>query len=1232
MKKFLLLITLSFSFAYSGFSTDTGGTIGTSQTIFYNAVPVNIKILSYAVCGSNQTRMITIKWQKNEGAGWVDIPGSACDAYGRLASTNYTTYFTVTDHLIVTTSYRTAVTLSGYTSLLSNEIIVTVLPQPLGGTIGTDQTICYNTTPSPLTSVTPPTGGGSYTIAWYWTSDVVVIPTTTWHLISGATGLSYTPTYPSTDLMHYKRVATFDNGSGAPESNTVTISVYPQISAGSISGTQTICYNSKPSGFSNVTLPSGGSGSYSFTWRMKAAGSSSWYDISNSNAATYIEQNNLTANTNYLRVANFGSCGTIESNTIVVTTRSPLLPGAISGNQQICYNSLPSQFTSLSLASGGSNSFSYQWYKRVYGTSNWTMIPSSNGSTYQETQPLFQSTEYERVVTDASCGSVESNTILVQILPTVSGGSIAGTQTVCYNTAPAPLTSVTDGSWGGNTVNYQWYKSENSGVSWSLLPGATIASYISVPLTTTAQFKRVSTAASCGSAESNVITVTVYPQQVAGSISSDQTISYNSTPAPFTNVALPTGSTGSFTYQWRKSVSGGQFADIPGATYSTYSETSLLTLNTNYKRVEFSGNCTSTESNTVAVTVLGALSPGSIATSQQICSNSVPARFTNIISPSGATGTYTFQWRKRVYGQTQWVDIPNTNSSEYQETQTLSQPMEYERVVSSGAYTPVESNIVLVQIFPTVSGGAISGTQTVCYNGAPAPLTSVTDGSWGGNTVNYQWYKSENSGVSWLLLSSATNASYISEPLTTTTQFKRVSTAASCGSAESNVITVTVYPQQVAGIIGSDQTISFNSTPAPFTNIALPTGSTGSFTFQWKKSIGGAQFVDIPGATYSTYSETSNLTLNTSYKRVEFSGSCGNTESNTIVVTVLNSLTPGVIGANQTICYNSTPAALTNVTSPAGADGNFIFQYQVSDDAANWVNIPGETNESLVLPSLTTNKFYRRAVSSMGATVYSNVVKITVSNFVTAPLVSVMPYYCKYSDVSLNVTPPLQYSYKWFDSNEAIIAQASTVSLLNLTSDVSLSVKAFLANGCASDPLNIVVKVDPIKANFTFDASEVTVGNPVHFTSTSTNASSFLWNFYDGDLISEQNPVHYYNVVGDTITKFSVILKVTSQQNCKDSLKVLNAISVYPLNSGINENNLGDITVFPNPTQGDITVTASQSLSAIYIYSAIGTLYKTIQSPDQSSRISISELMPGVYFLRLLTGSGKVVTVKLIKE
>jgi len=94
-------------------------------------------------------------------------------------------------------------------------------------------------------------------------------------------------------------------------------------------------------------------------------------------------------------------------------------------------------------------------------------------------------------------------------------------------------------------------------------------------------------------------------------------------------------------------------------------------------------------------------------------------------------------------------------------------------------------------------------------------------------------------------------------------------------------------------------------------------------------------------------------------------------------------LTPGTIGTAQTICNNTAPAALTQITAPTGGTGTYTYQWQNSVNGTTWTNISGATGQGYTPPVLTASTYYRRTVTSGTYTANTSPVLITVSPIIT---------------------------------------------------------------------------------------------------------------------------------------------------------------------------------------------------------------------------------------------------------
>ena len=129
-----------------------------------------------------------------------------------------------------------------------------------------------------------------------------------------------------------------------------------------------------------------------------------------------------------------------------------------------------------------------------------------------------------------------------------------------------------------------------------------------------------------------------------------------------------------------------------------------------------------------------------------------------------------------------------------------------------------------------------------------------------------------------------------------------------------------------------------------------------------------------------TISGTPSQTGTFNYQ-IPLTGACG-TMAATGTIIVYGSLVAGTPSANQTICYNTTPAQITGGAA-TGGNGAYTYQWQSSTTSATsgWTNISGSTSANYTPPSaLTATTYYRREVTSgTYGTVDGSAVTVTVN-------------------------------------------------------------------------------------------------------------------------------------------------------------------------------------------------------------------------------------------------------------
>ena len=157
------------------------------------------------------------QWQSSpDNATWSNISGATSATYSPGA-------------LTTSTYYRREVTSWLCESKHTSSILITVHPDLIPGTIGSNHTICYNEDPNLLTSDFDASGGdGTYAYQWHWSDDSL----TGWSSISGATNSTYNPPAGLTEERFYLREVTSCGQTKYSEIITVSINELPAVNIG----------------------------------------------------------------------------------------------------------------------------------------------------------------------------------------------------------------------------------------------------------------------------------------------------------------------------------------------------------------------------------------------------------------------------------------------------------------------------------------------------------------------------------------------------------------------------------------------------------------------------------------------------------------------------------------------------------------------------------------------------------------------------------------------------------------------------------------------------------------------------------------------------------------------------------------------------------------------------------------------------------------------------------------
>jgi gliding motility-associated-like protein len=1035
-----------------------GGTIAADQSICINTAPAALTSTADATGGSGT---YNYQWQvSTDNVTFVDIPPATSATYapGALTSTRY---------------YRRKA-IDAVTNVFSNTVTVTVNELPVVSV-------------SPASATIFP--GGNVVLTASGASTYVWSPATD---LSATTGASVTASPAATTTY----TVTGTSAAGCTNSTTVTVTVGAGLAAGSITASQEICKFTAPAALTSSANASGGSATYTYQWQS-STDNVNFTDIASANATGYTP-GALSATTYFRRKVADGVTEVI-SNTVTITVFELPLLGVIPPNSTI----YPGSGGVILDAFGAST---YSW-------SPATGLSATTGATVAATPTV---TTIYTVTGTSEQGCSTTATSRVTVGPALVGGTVVANQSICTGTTPAALTSTRAATGGAGVYSYQWQSSTDN-VTFTDIAGATSLGYTPGILTQTTYFRRRAKDF-INTAYSNTITITVNELPVVGVAPASATI--------YPGEVITLTAFGASTYTWSPatglSATTGTSVTASPATAIEYTVTGVS-----------AAGCSNTV--TVLVNVGPALSAGTIFASQGICSGTAPEVLTSVTDAAGGSGTYTYQWQSSA-DNTSFTDISGASSvgyapgilttttyfrrmvsdavgSAYSDTVTISVnplpvivvspsapaifPLGNVALTASGAdiysWSPaaglsattgatvtaspaatttykvigttaaacIDSVTVTVTVGAPLEGGSIAASQTICNNITPAALTSLTPAAGGSGAYTYQW-QSSTDNVNFTPIAGATSAGYSPGNINTTTYYRRQANDA-VTSALSNTVTITVNIVPVITVSPAAATIF------PLGNVSLT--ASGASTYSWSPAAGlsattGATVTAAPSAT-------------TTYKVIGTAvGGC--IDSANVTVTVGAELVGGSIAANQTICKNNAPAALTSFTGASGGSGTYTYQWQSGTDNVTFTDIAGATSAGYAPGVLTAATYYRRKANDAVTSALSNTVTITVSAAATPTLTAGgATAFCAGGSVALNASAAT--SYVWYRNGTVITTNSD-----NCKSDSSAA--------------TTVLVNDPPAAPASITGDTLVIARyPYSYTATpSAGATSYIWTLPSG--------------------------------------------------------------------------------------------------------------------------------------
>ena len=177
---------------------------------------------------------------------------------------------------------------------------------------------------------------------------------------------------------------------------------------------------------------------------------------------------------------------------------------------------------------------------------------------------------------------------------------------------------------------------------------------------------------------------------------------------------------------------------------------------------------------------------------------------------------------------------------------------------------------------------------------------------------------------------------------------------------------------------------------------------------------------------------------------------------------------------------------------------------------------------------------------------------------------------------------------------------------------------------CASFPVDVLVHPLP-KAAISTSAVMPTDG-PVDFLNESIGATSWTWDFDDGETSMEQTPSHTFAEPGN----YTVTLKAVSPFGCEAAESIMIGII-----TGLEKSLSGKIQMYPNPVQDETFFIHfdEETQAKITVVTSTGDIvFAHALQVNQEMPVPLPDFPNGIYFVKVSTPGGTVVNKVIVSR
>ena len=782
-------------------------------------------------------------------------------------------------------TYYAEAFINGCPSAFRTPVIGTILSVPAAVASATDATVCYNGTINLLASPN-------------------LLSKYTWTYPSGATVLAQNPSIINAlPAQSGNYILTTENTDGCTNSDTVAITVYSDISAGTIGTTpQSVCQNALPSTFT-APAATGGILSYSYNWQQSTDAGATWQNASGTNTNVNYTAPAVTQNIRYKREVTSGDCGTKPSNEIVITMSAlPIISALAPSSACSAFNTtIPSTITGAT---------SQQWQVSTNGGTSWANATGgvySNGTTntLAITGATLAMNNYQyKVIADNSCGPIESN---------ISTLSVVSSTSITSHPQNAGICDMGDTSFtvigAGTNLTYKWQRSTTVGGN-TFVDLANNANHSGVntstliisnaPLASMNGYNyRCVVHSDCGTdINSDAATLNIYSQPSITSTTPGENCGTGS-------VSLSAVASGGAIINWYTAATGGSFIGT-GSPVST----PPISSTTSYYAEANNNGCLSA-ARVPALATINALPTVSASSNSPVCA----AQNINLSGTATGNGAITYDW---------------TGPNSYSANNTQNPSILNATALNVGNYilTATDSKCsntasVSVTVNALPSPKTLSSDVTICSGNS----TNITLGA-SESSVTYQLKRqSDNGNEGASKLGNGLTLTFTVSPTANETYYVEASNS-NCSVTMADEVDVTVSPAITFTTSVTDVAVCADNNNGKIV-VNVTSGTPTLYTMTPGISQGTNTFNSVGKGTYS----------------ITASNSACNTTNNNIIVGGPVAITISKTTNNETFAGNDGKITLV------GSGGTGVLTYTIDNYGPN-------TNTTGNFTGLTAAQYY----------------------------------------------------------------------------------------------------------------------------------------------------------------------------------------------------------------------------------------------------------------------------------